>query len=354
MIAWPCLAQSLQFHGFLTAREVRVRSDEPSWVDGGYGRFDAGGHRTSNLLVGQLGVDWTPTRWLLVHADGVARNSRAAGQGRRAGVVQGYVDLFSERWRLRLGSFWLPTSRENVDSLWNSRYTITYSAWNTWVGQEVRPTGADLQFSPNFYLTLGATAFRDNDTLGTLLSARGWTLGNRLSAYNEVVPAIPDTTRPIGPDLDSKNGYAERVRIQLPERAMLQVTHLDNRASIGHGSVPDVPWLTRFNVVGATIGTTSPTTVSAEWAYGSTTIGFPGGTFKLNFDTIYVLASHKRGANRVSARIERFSTDFDHGHAVTLALFHDMSANLRTGAEYVHATGDTPGSTITIELRYGF
>ena len=39
-----------------------------------------------------------------------------------------FVDLFTEHLRLRAGSFFLPTSRENVDLLWTSPYSITYSA----------------------------------------------------------------------------------------------------------------------------------------------------------------------------------------------------------------------------------
>ena len=122
--------------------------------------------------------------------------------------------------RLRVGHFWLPTSRENIDPLWTSPYTITYSAWNSWMGQEVRPLGADLQISPSFYFSLGGTAFVGNDTMGTGLAAHGWTFGNRLSAYNEVIAAAPDTTRPFGTDIDHKIGDSERIRQRqgLPRR----------------------------------------------------------------------------------------------------------------------------------------
>ena len=352
-VAVHASAQSVQVHGFLTARIARVRGPE-SWIDGGSGTFDLSGDRTVNADVAQIGIDWTPTSWILVHGDGLARNGRAAGEGKRAGIVQTYVDLFNDHWRLRAGHFWLPTSRENIDPLWNSRYTITYSALNTWIGQEVRPIGADLQYSPNFYLTLGATAFRGNDTMGTLIAARGWTLGNRLTVYDEVVPAVPDTTRPIGRDLDGKTGYSERIRIQLPERAMFQVAHVDNRAVIHPRHAPDVPWLTHYDTVGATIGTTSPTTFAAEWASGDTTVGFRRGSFTLGFNTAYALISHKFGPERLSLRVERYATDFSHEHAITVAGFHDVNAQLRTGLEYVHASGENGGNLITLELRYSF
>jgi hypothetical protein len=373
---------SFQPHMFISARTIYVKSP-PSWTQGGFGRFDVGAntidqHRTVNLQVAQLGFDWKPARWLLLHADGVARREPSGTAGKRVGIVQAYADILTEHLRFRAGSFWLPTSRENVDPLWTSRYTITFSALNTWIGQEVRPLGADLQFSPSFYFTVGATAFRGNDTMGTVLADRGWVFGNRLSVYDEniAVPPTDDITKPIGRDLDSRNGYSERIRISLPERAMLQFTRVDNRTEIRPGRPPEIPWLTKFYIVGGEIGTTSPSTVAAEWMSGDTTLAFPRGTFTMDFDTAYILASHKRGHDRWTARIERFSTrdhkrssdDFnrEHGHAFTIAWLREASDHVRAGLEYVRVKGDRPGavsagadprtggSTITIEVRIAY
>jgi hypothetical protein len=379
-------AQSLQFHGYLAAREIYVNA-QPSWLQEGVGRFDVGAdsaddHRFVNVDSTQLGLDWLPVKWLLLHADGVARHEQSGSFGKKAGIVQAYADVFNEHWRVRAGQFFLPTSRENTDPLWTSKYTITYSALNSWMAQEVRPIGADLQWSPTFYVTLGATAFRGQDTMGTLLAARGFTFGNYLTAYNENLPTPDlDSTRPFGTDLDNKNGYSERIRVSLPERAMLQVTRIDNRATISPSTVKgQEPWLTRFNIVGGEIGSTGDNTLAAEWANGSTTVGFPGGSFTMDFDTAYVLASHKFGTERLSARVERFSTNNashppndgarENGHAWTVAWMHEANAHTRTGIEYCRVDGDRPGvvtfyapritdgrtggSTITIEYRYGF
>ncbi|HEY6844195.1 MAG TPA: hypothetical protein VI391_08510, partial [Thermoanaerobaculia bacterium] len=280
----------------------------------------------------------------------------------RYGMVQAFVDLHTEHLRLRAGEFWLPTSRENVDPLWTSRYTITFSALNSWIGQEVRPLGADLQWSPNFYITLGGTAFRGNDTMGTELADRGWTLGNRLSVYDEIIASPPDETRAIGAEIDHRIGDSERLRVQLPERAMIQFTHIDNREQLLFKKPPDEPWRTKFNIVSAEAGTTSPTTVAAEWAKGTTQIGFPGGSFTLDFDTAYILVSHKMGKDRFTARIEEFKTNAERGHAWTVAWLTEANPHFRSGVEYVHATGNhkgapdprTAGSTVTLEVRYRF
>jgi G:T-mismatch repair DNA endonuclease (very short patch repair protein) len=90
----------------------------------------------------------------------------------------------------------------------------------------------------------------------------------------------------------------------------------------------------------------------------------------MDFDTAYVLLSRKIGSDRWTTRVERFSTrdrrrravdnKREHGHAVTVAWLRDVSPNLRAGVEYARVKGergggpDTGGSTITLELRYGF
>jgi hypothetical protein len=208
--------------------------------------------------------------------------------------------------------------------------------------------------------------------MGTELSARGWTFGNRLTVYDEVIPAVPNTTRPIGADIDGRLGVSERVRLQLPERALIQFTHVDNHAELLLRRPPDIPWRTKFNIVSGEWGSTGPTILLGEWVYGMTQLGFRGGSFTMDFDTAYLLLSHKSGTDRWSVRVERFSTrshnrrplDFsrERGHAFTLAWFRDTSPHVRSGIEYLRVKGDRPsatdprtgGSTITVEVRYRF
>jgi hypothetical protein len=357
----PSSSSSFRVFGYLSARSARVTGN-PSWLEGGVGRFDvgpkAGGDTsTRHSALVQLGADWTPTRWLLVHAHGVARAEPSGSRGKRVGVAEAYVELHGEKWRVRAGEFFLPTSRETTGPLWTSPYTLTYSALNTWMGEEVRPVGIDAQYSPNFYVTAGATVFRGNDTMGTLLSARGWSLGDRLTVYNERLPAVLDITRPIGPDLDRKNGYSERLRLQLPERAVLQFTHLDNRAPLIISLRGGEPWRTKFDVIGAELGGPAfPATIAAEWSRGSTALGFPGGSFTMDFDTVYVLLSRKTGHERWTLRAERFATrDADRapgdtsredGRAWTVAWMHEPNDRIRLALEYVKVIGGAPADLV--------
>src|SRR5436853_551454 len=97
------------FHGFISTRGIYVKS-QPSWTTGGIGRFDVGAkspgdRKFVNVDVAQLGLDWTPASWLLIHADGVARREPSGTIGKRAGLVQAYADAGNDTIRLRAGSF---------------------------------------------------------------------------------------------------------------------------------------------------------------------------------------------------------------------------------------------------------
>ena len=99
--AAPALAQSsFQLHGFVSGRGIYT-SGQPSWLQGGFGRLDTGAadvndHRTLTLGVAQIGAAWAPASWIDVHAHGVARRDQSGAGGKRAGVVEAYVDLHSE------------------------------------------------------------------------------------------------------------------------------------------------------------------------------------------------------------------------------------------------------------------
>src|SRR5207245_6324807 len=121
------LAATLTFTGFLTARSIYVRS-QPSWLDGGFGRFETGARTAIDSAVkdqeeAQLGADWMPAPWLRVHGHGIARR-------KGSGLIEAYVDLQKDfganNFRLRAGQFFLPTSHENTDRLWSSPYTISF------------------------------------------------------------------------------------------------------------------------------------------------------------------------------------------------------------------------------------
>ena len=393
-------SKSFTIDGFLIGRGIRA-TGQPSWLQGGFGRLDYGGTgvdetRSVSQTIAQVGADWTPSKYFDVHVSGLARTRPEQERGKSAGLTEAYVEgrLFFgsvDQLRLRAGQFFLPTSRENRGPLWSSPYTVSFSAINTWIGQEVRPVGLDLEWQRGFYFTFGATAFRNNDTMGTLLAWRGWSVGDRLTVYDEVLPLPPlesltttdfaafqrrDGTVPFERDLDGRTGYSERVRFTLPERGMIQLLHLDNRGDIllYRG---EYAWKTKYDQVSAQWGNPEGALVAAEWLGGETAMGLPEFPHvDVGFRAAYLLLTRKQGRTRLSLRGDTFATTDrvhaatneygERGHAVTAAVLYDLTKQLRATIEWTRITGDraaaeesgldpnVTGKTLIAELRYSF
>ena len=396
LLALPLHAQTFDLTGFLTARGVNA-GGPPSWLAGGFGRLGTGGDRNALFATAQAGIDWTPVPWFDVHVSGIARREPESYGGDAVGIVEAYADLRAvlpnDTIQLRAGQFFLPTSRENRGALWTSPYTISFSALNTWIGEELRPIGADLEWrhvtGGGYVLTGAATAFQGNDSLGALLGWRGWTVGNRLSVYNEVLPLPPivtlptlfpsqrdDGTKPFGPDLDGRTGFAGRARFSAPERAMIQVAWVDNRGdrALSRG---EYAWATEFTILSAEVGHPDRTIVAAEYAIGESGMGFRGTPWvQMDLHAGYLLVSHKRGRNRISGRFDAFGTsdrdgsraetNEESGRSWTFAWLYDVTPKLRGGVEFTQITGDrvparesgfdpsTDARSLTVELRYAF
>ncbi len=378
----------LDVQGYVAARGVNATGPE-SWLARDLGRLEAGGSRDDFFAVAQLGLDWQPSRYFDVHVSGVARREPEEFGGEAVGLVEAYADaraIFgNEEIQLRAGQFFLPSSRENKDELWTSPYAISFSALNTWIAQEFRPIGADLEWrhtlASGHVLTTAATAFRGNDSMGALLGWRGWTIGNRLATYDEVLPLPPldtlqtffadqrdDGTKPFGDDLDGNTGLAARVRYSLPQRANVQYAYVDNRGDrrLHRG---EYAWATDFHLISAEAGNADGFIAAAEYMTGSTGMGFEPAFVQADFYATYLLVSQKLGRNRWTARYELFGTqeqDFslaerndESGRAWTLAWLFDVTGALRAGVELTQITGHRAdvsmnARAVTVEARYRF
>jgi hypothetical protein len=363
-------AQTFTLDGFFTGRAMHA-SGPDTWLRGGTGRLPASD--SEHFGIAQVSADWTPSLHFGAHVHGIARHEPSTYGGERGGLVEAYVDARIGGLTLRGGQFFLGTSRENVDLLWNSPYTIHYSALNSWIAEEFRPVGVDASYKAGLF-TIGATAFKNNDTMGTILAWRGWDVGSRLSVYDETLPiSVPSAfvfqmpgTRPFEKDLDGRLGHSERIRYGSSDRGLIQLTHVDNRGDRARYGA-EYAWDTRFNIAGAQFGNVDTTMFATEYLWGSTAMGFrPKPVVEAKISSAYVLVSHVYGKNRFSARYELFNmldrahavseTYDEHGRSWTLTWFHEVTPHLRAGAEFTQITGhrEEPfdGRSVTLDLRY--
>jgi hypothetical protein len=305
----------------------------------------------------QAGIDWSPSPIFLAHLHLLARTDD--GQSRRgyAGTPEAYAEAHlpvgRSRVKLRAGAFFLPTSRENVDALWENAYAISSSALNSWFGEEFRPIGLDVAWLHGG-ATIGATAFRGNDTLGALPLAPGWSLHDRWTILGQKVHTQKDLHTQedlyssVSAESDHRLGWSARAGWSSQEFSVL-FTHIDNRSK--GEVVGDLDnWRTRFEVVGFDYKS-GDWTVAGETGWGPTDVVFPGGSFRADLRASYILVSRRLRRGRATARFDEFTDDESHRYALTLAALWSPLPKLRVGIELSAGGGEHRGLS---DLRYRF
>lgn len=345
-LALPALAlDSLQWNGFALLRPETPASGRPLDDD-------------SLSAQVQVGVDWRPSVAFGGHLHLLARNDSDGARRGRVGIVEAFFEQnfrwSNDRVHIMEGAFFLPTSRENVDSLWETPYTITPSALNSWMGEELRPVGVDASWAHRLEsagtVTGGATVFTGNDTFGALAIDRGWALRDHWILLGEHIPVTATVYTSASAETDHRLGWSARAKWN-NDHGAIQLTRIDNRAdALRYGELFN--WATRFNIVG-TDYTWNRWTAVGEAGWGTTAIQ-PAPTRRFSFPIRagYVLLSRQIGSFRASARADEYEKGSDAGHAVTAALFWEPPrSRLRTGIEAIAADDD---KRLALELRYRF
>lgn len=304
----------------------------------------------------QLGLDWRPVAGFGTHVHLLARNEGDESRRGRVGVVEAYVEknlnVRSDRVRILAGAFFLPTSRENIDSLWETPYTLTSSALNSWLGEEFRPIGVDASYRRRIAavgtFTGGATVFGGNDTFGEILISRGWALHDRWTLLGEHLRARPNRYTSVSAETDHRLGWSARGKWN-NDNGAVQLTRIDNRSdAVRHGELFN--WATRFNLVGADY-TWGNWTVAGEGGWGTTAIVTARGRFSSEIGAGYLLLSRRVNKFRVSVRADEYQTRDDRESALTAALLWEAHPRLRAGIEGITAEGE---KRMAVELRYRY
>ena len=384
-----CLGSALLQPGAAHAYELDVSLDvraassdaTHSRLEGGLGklRYDStdDGLRLGYLRLGYR-VDLTQT--VRVTAEAVAYGDHDVNPLDLTELYAEWRPIPSSSWRSRLkvGAFYPEISLENRMRGWRSPYTLSYSAINTWVGEELRTIGAEYSLEllgrsrgHAFDLTFNAAAFGWNDTAGTVLASRGWGLHDRQSTLfgrfgNGGQPLSEHTL--FYDDLDKRAGYYAGAALNYRGLLEARVLHYDNRARISHdnATIRDDPWVTYFESMGLRWTPTAEWTLITQWLHGRTydDIGLPTNAW--SFDSEFLLGSYKRGPMRYSARYDRFSTlqtasNFiqyigfylgDDGHAWTLAATRQLSEHWTAVLEGIQVDSDVAQRAFTGELPY--
>jgi hypothetical protein len=370
------LLSSETLHGVVDVR-ASAADGEPSFDDGGFGKFRNGGAPDGGyqgrLQVAEGALEWTPRlgwEWSAVVDAGYQ-----PGQEHVLDLYQAYlafkpVPRSATRFSARIGHFYPPISLEHDARVWGLTNTITPSAINSWVGEELKVTGGDATISRDFggqSLAVTAGLFGFDDTAGTLLAFRGWALHDLKSQADgdfRLPPLSPmalefqagDTYSTL--EIDGRAGYYAKLEWRPTADAGLEALYYDNRGN-GSGVTPDLQWAwaTSFTAVGAYGQLGEHTRVLAQGLVGRTWIGHPD--FRLtdvSFRSAYVMVTHDLGKDAVSARADIFQTadnrplppaDLgEHGWALTGAWRHPINKILDFRLEAAHIDSVRPSRVL--------
>lgn len=358
LLFWAAGAQAQD--RFSVSGDVDLRwvnaSGETAYLDGGLGilRFDP---QHEGLQFGRafLAPTFRLTDTVSVHA---VLDAYGDYGGNPADLSEFYLDIHpfpttSVRWRARVGAFFMPASLENRGIGWSNVYSITPSAINTWIGEEFRTIGAEIEArwlgASSGYLgdiALIAAAYGWNDPAGVLIAERGFALTDRPSTLFDGLGKPPDS---FYHEIDRKPGYYGGLSWKHHDRLEVRALRYDNRGDPGAvNKAGDSSWRTRFSSVGARLEPSAHWTFAAQYLDGDTAIGSDSlgiDQFYMRFRADYALASFEWQRERLTARYDNFHThqlsgfsgpaSNENGHGWTFAWSHEMGEHWQILAEWL-------------------
>lgn len=348
---------------------------EPGWLGEGFGKLRSGGNGSapSDLHVADPlfdgGIVWQPQ---LGWAVGATISTRVeTGDHPQAGLSEAYVSwkpLGDGPVRLsgRAGLMWPPISLEHQGPEWAVADTITPSAINSWIGEEVKVAGVEFTGRAQFgdhrlALTLGG--FDYNDTAGTLLTYRGWALHDRtaIAFRNQPLPPLdpfvstiqPRHTHPlldVGQGGFAHPGYYAKLGWDLPGRLHLEAFRYDNRADPMMADAGlEWGWRTRFDNIGVVAEPFPAWEVRAQGLSGRTQMGDEiGGVYwaDMRFRAAYAMLTRRYAQGSLSVRFDAFDTtnhgsmigtdENEDGWSATLAGKRSLTSTLSAKVEVLH------------------
>ncbi|MGZ3305471.1 MAG: hypothetical protein ACXU8U_06385 [Asticcacaulis sp.] len=364
-------------HAWADVRAVTA-DGETGWLDGGFGKLRYG-HK-SKFDLAQAAVQWTPRFTDTLSAYVLVQD--VPDIGRPLGVEEAYV-----KWKplpvmtpagplhftLRAGQMYPPVSMEHDGTGWTPSRSLTPSAINSWIGEEVLVTGLEGSVTAQAGdHTIGATAavFSRDDTAGTILAWRGWALHDIATGENTGLP-LPsgpqgydaifgpyqaDVSRPFD-EVDGRLGYYVRLDWRPPSAAAFNLEFYDNQGDPSAVRNAQWGWATRFWNIGAQYRLNDKDVVLSQYMTGGTNMGWQIGkglyVIDADFDSAYLMLSHDlaEGA-KLSGRLDYFAVkdnsmrsvddNTEKGYAATVAWMKPLTSHLDLAVEGLRVISNRP------------
>lgn len=337
-VAHPAAAQADLFSrdtlsGVADLRLTAVNG-ETSWTDGGLGKTRFSGHGADYRIhpaLAEADLVWKPRLSWNLGATVVGQYQ--PDQIKPLGVAEAFLTWKPTpsgpyRQQVRAGLFYPPISQEHTAGAWLVANSITPSAINSWVGEEIKVAAVEYSglhtFENGQELGFTVGAFQDNDTSGTLLSMRGWALHDQKSTHGGDFPLMPLTnfmrtkqariTTPAD-EIDKRVGFYARGDWRPVGNVQLNAFYYDNfgdKISLV-GRVPaelQWSWDTRFWNLGASVKLSEGWRLKSQVMKGVTLMGFatPRTWIDVDYQSAYLLVQRSFGDNALTTRVDYFET----------------------------------------------
>jgi hypothetical protein len=363
-------------HGVVDLRAA-ASDGEPSFTTFGFGKYRYGGGDGGDfdpkVQLALAAIEWTPRfSW---DWSAVVDAGHQPGQENWFDLYQAYlvfkpVPRSATRFRARIGYFYPPVSLENDARVWGVTDTITPSAINSWIGEEVKVAGAEATVSQDFgdqQLSATGALFGVDDTAGALLAYRGWSLDDlksqpfgdmNLPPLSAAIAAYQQRQTYSNREIDDRIGYYAMVEWRTPWPLTLQAFHYDNEGDgVSETIDQQWAWATHFTDVGAIAQIGDHTRLLAQGLEGGTRIGTSAAPLvDVDFKSAYVLVSHDFGRDTLSARVDAFETVDEapqspaplgeRGWAVTADWRRPLTRRLDLRVEVSHVASNRPSRIV--------
>lgn len=342
-----------------------------SFLDAGLGKTRYGhGPRAVQAKLAQAAVlgrvELRPDLTVRIHANVDAEHNFK----RRVDLIEGlirYNPAIGDHASLdiRAGVFFPTVSLENTDMAWLSPYSTTFSAINSWIGEEVRTLGVEA--GPSFrlheaQLRLFGAFTRGNDPNGTLLAWRGFALHDRISGFGDRLPLpalksfdpqglFPEQPPHVQPmrEVDQRWSWSGGLSLTHP-RYRIKALYQPQTANPGSFDGEQYAWRTGYWAVGAS-RSVGPIELLAQGLEGETRMGLvPGGRNAVvaHFQAAYFLATWTESTaakHRLTLRYDVFRVrDRDD------VLFQDPNDESGTAWTFAYSFAPAAHHRITAEL----
>ncbi len=266
------------------------------------------------------------------------------------------------RFRLKAGAFHAPISLENRAAGWESPYTLSYSAINTWLGEELRTIGVEGQLDwlgtrtgHGFDLAFTGGVFGWNDPAGVVIARQGFALDDRQTTLFGRAGSSS-----VFHEIDDSPGYYVGIEARYFDRIVVRALHYDNRADpeAFDSAIRISAWDTHFNSVGLRAESADGWALIAQYLDGETYIERNDEYSSWPFRARFALVSRQLGNHRLSVRYDSFTVNSEsadgagsqQGHAWTAAYVFEPNTHWRFTLEWLRVTSDTANRALELGL----